>query len=115
MVGVLGAPLFGRIIDRVNPWYAIVIATSIMLLSKAIYWGAAGVNLAVVVTVCVGLDIARQSQQVAIATQVFQVEEGMRSRINSLCIFSVCARSSIPISKLLSHASALDVHWASDG
>ncbi|KZV72544.1 MFS general substrate transporter [Peniophora sp. CONT] len=88
MVGVLGAPLFGRIIDRVNPWYAIVTATTIMLLSKALYWGAAGVNLAVVVIVCIGLDIARQSQQVAIATQVFQVEEGMRSRINSLCIFA---------------------------
>ncbi|VDB87139.1 unnamed protein product [Peniophora sp. CBMAI 1063] len=88
IIGVLGSPLFGRVIDRMNPWYAIVIATSIMFLSKAIYWGAAGAHLAVVVIVCIGLDIARQSQQVAIATQVFQVEEGMRSRINSLCIFA---------------------------
>ena len=88
-IGVIGSPLYGRIIDRINPWYGIVIATTIMLLSKAIYWGAAGVNIAVVVIVCVGLDVARQSQQVALATQVFQVEEGMRSRINSLCIFSV--------------------------
>ncbi|KZV67401.1 MFS general substrate transporter [Peniophora sp. CONT] len=88
MVGVLGAPLFGRIIDRVNPWYGIVTATTIMLLSKALYWGAAGIHLAVPVIVCIGLDLARQSQQVALATQVFQVEEGMRSRINSLCIFA---------------------------
>ena len=86
---MLGAPVFGSIIDRVNPWYGIVAATSIMLLSKAIYWGAAGINVAVVAIVCIGLDIARQSQQVALATQVFQVEEGMRSRINSLCIFAV--------------------------
>ena len=93
---MLGAPVFGSIIDRVNPWYGIVTATSIMLLSKAIYWGAAGINVAVVAIVCIGLDIARQSQQVALATQVFQVEEGMRSRINSLCIFAV-RKHNIPL------------------
>ncbi|TFY76457.1 hypothetical protein EWM64_g7553 [Hericium alpestre] len=71
MFGVGMAPIVGRTIDRLVAWYATLVATIFLLAMQAIYTGAAGVNIAAVIIVCLGLDVGRQSQQVSMTTAVF--------------------------------------------
>ena len=91
MVGVLSAPLTGRLIDRLIPWLAAVIATIGLLIFAAIQTGAGGVNIAAVVIVCFGIDVFRQMQQVALSTAVFGIEAKARSRLNSILLITVSA------------------------
>ena len=66
------SPLAGRLIDRLVPWYASVISVIGHILSQAIQTGAGGNNVAAVVIATLGLDLFRQSEQVALTTAVFQ-------------------------------------------
>ena len=91
MVGVLSAPLTGRLIDRLIPWLAAVIATIGLLIFAVIQTGAGGVNIAAVVIVCFGIDVFRQMQQVALSTAVFGIEAKARSRLNSILLITVSA------------------------
>ncbi|KAI0688975.1 major facilitator superfamily domain-containing protein [Cytidiella melzeri] len=92
LVGVLGvftAPLVGRTIDHLVPWFATVIATVGLILFQAIQTGAGGINIAAVVIVCFGLDVFRQYQQVSLTTAVFGIEASARSRLNAVVWLSV--------------------------
>ncbi|KAG6379269.1 hypothetical protein JVT61DRAFT_11723 [Boletus reticuloceps] len=71
VVGVLGGPLFGRFIDRFGPWLSLLVATCCLLALQGIETAAAGINIAVVVIFCVGLNAFRQSQTVSLQTIVF--------------------------------------------
>ncbi|TFY64812.1 hypothetical protein EVG20_g5817, partial [Dentipellis fragilis] len=88
MGGVLMAPLVGKVVDRLIPWYATLFSTAVLVCVQAIYVGAAGVNIAAVVIVCVGLDIFRQMQQTSLTTAVFAINESARSRLNAVIILS---------------------------
>ena len=73
-MGLFGAalgPLVGRTIDALVPWHATLAATVGLLAMHAIYTGAAGVHIAAVVVVCLGLDLADQVQQVSLTMAVF--------------------------------------------
>lgn len=72
MLGVLIGPFAGRLIDRLVPWYATLIATGLLLVSQAVQTAAGGINVAAVVIACFGLDVARQSQQVSMTTRVLR-------------------------------------------
>ncbi|KAF8133309.1 major facilitator superfamily domain-containing protein [Boletus edulis] len=50
VVGVLGGPLFGRFIDRFGPWLSLLVATCCLLALQGIETAAAGINIAVVVS-----------------------------------------------------------------
>ncbi len=89
MLGVSTAPVIGRVIDRLFPWFATVIASVASLTFYAIQTGAGGVNIAAVVIVCFGIDIFRQTQQVSLATSVFGLDPSARSRMNAVLIISV--------------------------
>ena len=65
-------PFFGHIIDRLVPWYATLFAILVLLVAQGIYIGAAGVNVAAIVIVTVGLDIGHRMQQVSITTDVYR-------------------------------------------
>ncbi|VDC02291.1 unnamed protein product [Peniophora sp. CBMAI 1063] len=88
MAGVVVSPLVGRLVDKMVPWYGTLFATVLMMLTAAIYWGAAGVNVAAVVIVTIGIDIFRQLQQVSLATSVLSLDPHMRARLNSVYILS---------------------------
>ena len=60
-----------------------------MYMYLQIYWGAAGVNVAAVVIVTIGIDVFRQLQQVSLATSVLDIDSHMRARLNSVYILSV--------------------------
>jgi len=71
MLGVAMGPPVGRFIDHLVPWYAALIATSMMVIFQAIQTGAGGINIAAVIVACFGLDIFRQMQQVSLTSSVF--------------------------------------------
>lgn len=71
MLGVSTGPFVGRFIDRLVPWYATLIATSIQLVFQAVQTGAGGINIAAVIFACFGLDVGRQMQQVSLSMAVF--------------------------------------------
>lgn len=70
MLGVLVGPFAGRLIDRLVPWYATLVATGVLLVSQAVQTAAGGINVAAVIIACFGLDVGRQSQQVSMTARV---------------------------------------------
>jgi hypothetical protein len=89
MLGVLTAPLIGRIVDGLVPWVAAVIATVALILFQAIQVGAGGINIAAVIIVCFGIDVFRQMQQVSLTTAVFGIDPKARARLNSVILILV--------------------------
>ncbi|KAI0343775.1 MFS general substrate transporter [Trametopsis cervina] len=89
ILGVLTAPLVGRSIDHLVPWFAAVISTLGLIVFQAIQTGAGGLHISVVVIVCFGLDVFRQYQQVSLTTAVFGLEASARSRLNAVVWLSV--------------------------
>ncbi|KAI0056375.1 MFS general substrate transporter [Artomyces pyxidatus] len=89
MFGVMMSPLVGRLIDGLIAWYATLIATFVLLVMQGIYVGAAGINIAAVIIVTIGLDVARQMQQVSLTTSVYGIAEGARARLNAVLILSI--------------------------
>lgn len=59
MFGVSVGPLIGRLIDRLVPWYATLVATFLQLVFQSVQTGAGGINIAAVVIACFGLDVGR--------------------------------------------------------
>ena len=90
MFGVLIGPLVGRAVDKLVPWFAAVIATVGLLVFQAIQTGAGGINIAAVIVVCIGIDLFRQMQQVALQTAVFGIDATARSRLNAIVLIAVC-------------------------
>nr|VWP02198.1 Nucleosome assembly protein 1 [Ganoderma boninense] len=85
MVGVALMPLIGRAIDGLLPWSATLIGIALLLLTFALQTAAAGLSVAAVVLVTVGLDCFRQMQQVSLTTAVLALDANARSRLNA-CI-----------------------------
>ncbi|KAL5519737.1 hypothetical protein ACEPAG_1397 [Sanghuangporus baumii] len=86
MLGVCTGPLVGRLIDRLVPWYAALVATLIQIVFQAVQTGAGGVNISAVVISCFGLDVGRQMQQVSLTTAVYSISDAARSRMNAVLI-----------------------------
>lgn len=89
MVGVGVAPLSGRAIDKLVPWSAALVSIFGFLATFVVQTAAAGLNVAAVVIVCVGIDIFRQIQQVALTSAVLGLDARARSRLNAVLILSV--------------------------
>ena len=89
MAGVAAAPLIGRSVDRMVPWFATVISIVCSISFYSIQLGAGGVNIAAVVIVAAGIDMFRQSQQVSLLTRVFGLDPNARARLNSVLVISV--------------------------
>ena len=90
MFGVSMGPLIGRLIDRLIPWYATLIATFLQLVFQTVQTGAGGINISAVIIACFGLDVGRQMQQVSLTTAVYGISEAARSRMNAVLI--ICVR-----------------------
>ncbi|OJT11966.1 hypothetical protein TRAPUB_11488 [Trametes pubescens] len=89
MVGVATAPFVGRTIDGLVPWSATLVAICMLTLTFTLQTAAVGLNVAVVVIVCIGLDVFRQTQQVSITTAVLGLEPNARSRLNAVVLLSL--------------------------
>ena len=89
-------PLIGRAIDGLIPWSATLFGISMLLVTFGIQTAAAGLNVAVIVIVTIGLDCFRQMQQVSLTTAVLALDANARSRLNA-CI-NVAVRPSLSFS-----------------
>lgn len=89
MLGVLVGPFAGRLIDKLVPWYATMIATVLLVVFQAVQTAAGGINVAAVVIACFGLDVARQSQQVSMTARVLSISSEARARLNAILILSL--------------------------
>lgn len=83
------APLIGRAVDKLHPWFTATLASFLLILVQAIQVGGAGLNVAVPIIVCFGIDVLRQTQSVSITTAVYGLEVGGRSRLNAVLMISV--------------------------
>ena len=72
MFGVLLGPFTGRLIDNLVPWYASLVATSVLLVFQSVQTAAGGIHVSTVVIACFGLNVGRQMQQVSLTTAVFR-------------------------------------------
>jgi len=92
LIGILGvacAPLIGRMIDKMVPWFATLVATLILLIFQSVLVGAAGINIGAIIVACFGLDVGRQMQQVSLSTSVFAVDPPARARMNAVMIVAI--------------------------
>ncbi|KAG1883910.1 major facilitator superfamily domain-containing protein [Suillus subluteus] len=89
MLGVIIVPFFGRLLDRLVPWWSVVVSTVLLLMFQAVQAGAGGINVAAVIISCFGLDVFRQTQSISLSTMMFSISETARSRLNALMVISV--------------------------
>ena len=78
-------------LDKLVPWYGTLIAICSLLAVYTVQTAALGLHIAVVVVVCIAIDIFRQTQYVSITSAVLGLEPKARSRINAVLILSVCS------------------------
>ena len=114
MVGVALMPVVGRTIDRLVPWSATLFGISMLLVTFSIQTAAAGLNVAVVVIVTIGLDLFRQMQQVSLTTAVLGLDANARSRLNAVINLAVRYQLKCTLNISCTHANVrvpTDVHW----
>ncbi|KAN0131501.1 Major facilitator superfamily domain containing protein [Lactarius tabidus] len=87
--GVSATPFVGRFMDRLVPWYGSLFAVLLLLVMQGIYFGAAGINVAAVVIVAIGLDLGQQMQQVSQMASVYSISQAARARLNAVLIISI--------------------------
>ncbi|KAK7692467.1 hypothetical protein QCA50_004092 [Cerrena zonata] len=87
--GVCCAPLTGRLVDRLHPFYSVLISTLLLIAVWVLETGAGGITVAVVIITCFGVDIFRQMQQVSLTNWVFGLEQDARARLNALLLLSL--------------------------
>ncbi|EDR01812.1 MFS DHA1 transporter [Laccaria bicolor S238N-H82] len=88
LAGVIAGPLSGRIVDRIMPWYAILISTFLMLLFQAVHTAAGGIHISAVIISSFGLDFLKQIQNVGLLMSMFSVSLSAGSRLNALFVLS---------------------------
>ncbi|KAF8194412.1 major facilitator superfamily domain-containing protein [Mycena galopus ATCC 62051] len=92
LVGIFGVacgPLVGRVIDRLVPWYASLVASFAALGFQAIQVGAGDISVGAIVVVIMGLDVFRQMLQMSLATSVFSINAAARARLNAVFVLSL--------------------------
>ncbi|KAG1837160.1 membrane protein [Suillus subalutaceus] len=72
MLGVIIAPFFGRLLDRLAPWWSAVVSTVLLLVFQAVQTGAGGINIAAVVISYFVLDLFRQTQSISLSALMFR-------------------------------------------
>ncbi|WP_051256372.1 MFS transporter [Cystobacter fuscus] len=97
--GALGAPVAGRIADRIGPEVVTRLGAALTALSFATMfaspWLAPNARLWLLVASAIGFDLGVQITLVAHQTIVFGIDPAARSRINALLIFGMFIGMSI--------------------
>ncbi|KAF8838914.1 MFS general substrate transporter [Paxillus ammoniavirescens] len=89
ILGVTVVPFMGRIVDKLHPWFVALVATILLIVFQAVQTAAGGINVAAVVITSFGLDVSRQTQQLALTTLIFGISESARSRLNSILVLGI--------------------------
>ncbi|KAG9017682.1 hypothetical protein FRB90_000272 [Tulasnella sp. 427] len=84
ILGVITAPLVGRLIDKLVLWIGIFVSACALMLSQVLMVGAAGINIGAIIVACFGL----QMQQVSVTTKIYQIDPALRARVNAVYMIS---------------------------
>lgn len=88
ILGVITAPLVGRLIDNLVLWVGIFVSACALMLSQVLMVGAAGINIGAVIVACFALDVGLQMQQVSATTKIYQIDPALRARLNAVYMIS---------------------------
>lgn len=72
LAGVILGPFTGRFMDRIAPWYGVMMSTILLFAFQAIQTGAGAIHIAAVIVGCIGLDAFRQVQIVSMVMMIFR-------------------------------------------
>ncbi|KAF8955137.1 major facilitator superfamily domain-containing protein [Flammula alnicola] len=89
IAGVATAPIGGKVVDKLVPWYATLLCIFMLSIFQAVQTGAGGINVAAVIISAFGLDVFRQMLQVSLTTAIFGISVSARSRINAVSILAI--------------------------
>ncbi|KAI0072585.1 MFS general substrate transporter [Panus rudis PR-1116 ss-1] len=89
IAGVCCAPLIGRVVDKLDYYVAVMIATIALIIVWAIETGAGGISLAAPIITCFGMDLFRQMQHVSMTSWVFGIEPAARARLNAVLMIAL--------------------------
>ncbi|KAJ7449226.1 MFS DHA1 protein [Mycena latifolia] len=88
MVGILMAPLIGRLVDGFVPWMATFTAILIVISSQIIQTFGGEINVAAVIIATIVLDLGVQGTQVSRVTAVYSIAPEARARLNAVLVVS---------------------------
>ncbi|GAA5888247.1 hypothetical protein JCM16303_005314 [Sporobolomyces ruberrimus] len=91
IVAVAWAPIAGRFTDRLNPWLVSFLALIGQLCTGAVAIGAAGLNLAPVIIVCIFVDVFQQTMTLGQQARIYAIDPLSRGRINGVYMAFVFA------------------------
>ncbi|KAF9219144.1 MFS general substrate transporter [Gyrodon lividus] len=89
ILGVVVVPFMGRIVDKLPPWYVALACTLLLIAFQTVETAAGGIHVAAIIITCFGLDVSRQTQQLALSTLLYGISESARSRLNSLLVLAI--------------------------
>jgi predicted MFS family arabinose efflux permease len=88
-VGVALAPVTGKFVDKLVPWWATLVGIFGYMAFQAIQVAAGGIHIAAVVLACIGLDLFRQMAQISLTSAVYAISQEARARLNAVLIISI--------------------------
>ncbi|GAA6000036.1 hypothetical protein JCM10207_006023 [Rhodosporidiobolus poonsookiae] len=91
IAGVVAAPFVGRLVDNLVSWAGLLYGLSILIVSQAIFTGAAGKSIGAFAVVILLLDIGQQLQQVSNSARIFAINPAARARISAVFVVSTFA------------------------
>jgi len=98
IIGVLLAPQWGRLVDRVVPWLGQLLGLCTSLTSMIIALAAAQVNIGAICVSIVLYDMGQQLCQVSSSYRIAGIDPKARARLNGcylLCVFA--GQVSVPL------------------
>lgn len=78
LAGMAMGPFAGRLIDRIVPWFGMLVSTILLLVFQAVQTAAGGISIAAVIIACIGLDALRQMQNVSLTTAMFTCVDSLK-------------------------------------
>lgn len=85
ITGVCFSPLIGKLVDRMVPWYSMILGISIALTGQLIGF-ASPYSLGGVIPQVFLMDVGQSASQISNQARIFQLEPAARSRINACYI-----------------------------
>lgn len=71
LTGIFLSPFAGYLVDHISPWVALLISCTALALFETIEVATGGKILAALIVRCIGIDILRQLQYIALSAYIY--------------------------------------------
>ncbi|WWC89895.1 uncharacterized protein L201_004824 [Kwoniella dendrophila CBS 6074] len=92
LLGIIGAglaPQWGRLVDRVNPWFGQITGISINLISMIVALVGVNKNVSAICISIIGYDMGQQLSQVSSSYRIAGLNPKARARLNGVSLLAV--------------------------